>query len=163
MFGNGRLAANCFDPAQTAELPTPELRHYFASYFLRRFMLWTWWIGAIAGAILVFANGGGFTDLPWGVVAGAAAGMALSVTVGSVFLVLDIVPLTIWNLVLSGRGGTIALLALWIVMAVVSWTVSGALIGAILSAIPKLRGYTVLPVHDGFAAICRFCGLRKLT
>ncbi|HWY88005.1 MAG TPA: hypothetical protein VNX28_14835, partial [Gemmataceae bacterium] len=81
------------------EVPMREFRHYFESYFLRLFVLYTWWLGAVAGAIVVVRHGGGFANLPWGIVAGAVAGVAASVTLGSLFLVVEVVPHALWDLV----------------------------------------------------------------
>ena len=44
--------------------------------FLRQFVMVTWWVGGVAGLVLVWRRGGRWTDALCGVIAGAAAGAA---------------------------------------------------------------------------------------
>jgi len=162
MTGEGGLPTSWFNPAQTGELPTRELRHYFASYFLRRLIIWTWWLGAIGGGIILVRKGGSLANLPWGIVAGAMAGLAGSVTLGSVFLVLEIVPQLLWGLMLPGQGGGLGFLILWVLLALFCWACCGAFLGAVLGLIHPLRRNVVGPVQKMVTGICRICGLRAL-
>ena len=50
--------------------------------FLRQFVFATWWVGAVAGLVLVWRAGGRATDVACGVVAGAAAGVVGAATLG---------------------------------------------------------------------------------
>lgn len=151
-----------FNPALTGELPAREFRHYFASYFLRYLTLWTWWLGAVLGATAVYRHAGGLANVPWGIVAGAVAGVAGSVTAGSAFLVLEIVPHVLWQVLFHEQGTGVGLAALWIVLAVVSWTCCGALAGLVLSPVGPLRRHVLMPVQRLVAGLCRLCGLRGL-
>ncbi len=130
---DGSLPAQLFNPAATGDVSVREFRHYYASYCLRFLTLWTWWLGAVLGGFLVFRRGGGWTSLPWGLVAGAVAGVAGSITVGSLFLVLEIVPHALWGLLFSGASGAGGFV-LWLLLAPAAWAGCGAVAGALLGA-----------------------------
>ena len=144
------------------EVPMREFRHYFESYFLRWFVFYTWWVGALAGGIVVVRHGGGLGNLPWGIVAGAVAGVAGSVTLGSLFLVVEIVPHALWDLVFAGQGGGFGLWIAWVLRALATWTVCGAAAGLLLSLAAPSHRHLVVPVQKMVAGLCRLCGLRGL-
>jgi hypothetical protein len=155
------LPAKIINPAQSGELSVPELRHYFTAYFLRRLALWTWWLGAVVGGLLMLRNGGGPAQLPWGIVAGAAAGFFGSITLGALFLVIECVPHFLWSLAPMGSLGA-AGLVLWIVLALLCWAACGALLGAVLGLLAPCKRMIVTPVQRTLARLCRLCGLRAL-
>ncbi len=114
-----KLSGQIFDPAKKAEsISMADFRYYFATYLLRRLVLWTWWLGAILGGFwVVHKAGGDWLQLPWGLIAGAAAGVAASVTLGSLFLIVEIVPHALAALVLSGHESGVGLLLFWEMLA----------------------------------------------
>jgi hypothetical protein len=134
------LSVQVFDPSRKSEsISASDFRYYFAIYLLRRLVLWTWWLGAVLGGFLVVRSGSDWAQLPWGVIAGAAAGAAGSVTLGSLFLIVEIVPHALAGMILSGHETGPGLLLFWEILALFCWTVCGALVG-----------------------LCWFCGLRGL-
>jgi hypothetical protein len=160
-----RLSTRWFEKSRPGDVPREismrEFRHYFASYLLRHMVFYTWWLGALAGAIVVYRHGGGFASVPWGILAGAVAGVAASVSLGCLFLVVDIVPHALWEQVFAEQSG-VGLWIVWIICAVASWTVCGALAGLILSLVAPCRRLLVIPVQYMVAGLCRLCGLRGL-
>ena len=100
-------------------------------------------------------------QLPWGVVAGAVAGLAGSVTVGAFFLVIECVPQLLWGLLPATPIGSAGLLV-WIIVALACWACCGALAGLLLSLLAPCRRLVVAPVQSGVARLCRLCGLRAL-
>ncbi len=159
--GDSDFSADVFDPGSAARVSKPEFRHYFASYFIRGLVLRTWWIGGLAGIWLVWRRGGGLLDLPWGLVAGAVAGLAVSATVASVFLVFELVPHILWSGMFGGGGSFFHAVA-WVLLTLICWTLSGVAVGAVLAAIPVTRRWLVHPVQHGFASVFRSVGLRRL-
>jgi hypothetical protein len=159
---DGRLPVSLFHPGQSGDISALEFRHYFAGYFLRWLVLWTWWIGAIAGALLMLRHGGGLANLPWGIIAGAVAGVAAGVTVGSMVLVMEVPPHVIWAAVAPGQGGGMGLLVLWLACALGCWAVYGVLAGLVLSLAPSWQRRLLMPVQRLVANLCRLCGLRGL-
>ena len=57
--------------------------------FLRQFVFATWWVGAVAGLVLVWRGGGRATDVACGAVAGAAAGVAGAATLACLTVLFD--------------------------------------------------------------------------
>jgi hypothetical protein len=156
------LPAKFFKPDAVGEISGREFRHYFAGYFLRRLVLWTWWIGAVLGGLAVVRGGGGLPNLPWGVVAGAVAGVAGSVTLGSLFLVIEVVPHALWGLMFPRHGGGAGLVLVWVILALACWTCCGALFGLLFGAVAPLKRRALAPVQKLIAGIFRLCGLRGL-
>jgi hypothetical protein len=154
------LPAGLFHPGQVGDISILEFRHYFAGYFLRWLVLWTWWLGAVVGAVLIVRHGG-LANLLWGIIAGAVAGVAGGVTLGSLVLVMEIPPHVLWAGIFSGRGGGLGLWVLWLLSTLGCWAVYGALAGLFLSlAAPQRR--LLIPVQRLVASLCRLCGLRGL-
>ena len=98
-----KLAVKVFQPGNPAEIGMADFRHYFVSYFIRRFVLLTAWLGAIAGAVLILRRGGGRLDVPWGIIAGFAPASPSSATLAAFFLVVEIVPHALWQLAIGAR------------------------------------------------------------
>ncbi len=156
------LPARLFDPARAGNVAAGEFRHYYTSYFLRWLVLWTWWVGALLGGVLIYTYGGGLAEVPWGIVAGAVAGVAGSVTLGSLFLVVEIVPQALWGLLFAGHASGPAMLALWVFGVPLCWAACGALAGLFLVPVASCRRRLLRPVQKGVATLCRWCGLRRL-
>jgi len=118
-----RVLAAPFDaPPRWAEAPAgPE--------FIRHFIAASWWLGAGLGLLLTLRRGR-FTDWPSGLIAGAAAGVALSATAACCLPLLDSLPRLLWARVpaLPPWPATLA----WVALAAASWTIFGALAGVLL-------------------------------
>jgi hypothetical protein len=138
-----------------------QFRDAFISQFLRTFVGWTWWVGALLGPLLLWRRGGGLLDLPWGVIAGAVLGVMASATLACLVLVGDLVPQLIWDLTLRHAGQPILVLV-WLLLAVLCWAGLGALLGLVLAVLGPLGQALLAPVQQGLAGLCRMCGLAGL-
>jgi hypothetical protein len=126
--------------------------------FLPHFVLATWWLGGLAGLVLVWRRGGRWTDIVCGVVAGSAAGLALFSVLGCLLILFDGLP----RALLAGLGrltgldlGAGAATSLWLVLAVGCWALLGGCAGLLLAALGP-RGLRVL------TGLLRGCGLARL-
>jgi hypothetical protein len=106
--------------------------------FVKHFVLATWWIGAAAGAVLLARRGSHWADVPCGIIAGAAAGVALSGTCACLLPALDGPARFVWQPLAgvgsSARGASavVAGTASWLVVAILTWAVLGAVSGLLL-------------------------------
>lgn len=157
---DGRIPGALFEPAATWDVEQRAFRHYFSTYLVRSFVLWTWWIGGVLGAILVMGRGGSITDLPWGIVAGAMAGLVGSATLACIYLVVEILPHALWAGTLGPSSGA-GMVVLWIVFALLAWTAAGLALGCVLAAIPGLNRLA-LPIQRVVGGLFRLCGMRRL-
>jgi hypothetical protein len=155
------FTAAVFQPGNDAKVSTVEFRHYFAAYFIRWFILRTWWIGAVVGVILVLRRGGGVLDVPWAIIAGAAAGFAVAATLAAFFLIAEVVPTVLWHLAIGKHGG-IGFLLLWIVLALICWVIIGLGLGVALPIIAPLRRLLVDPFQSLIAAAFGLVGMKSL-
>jgi hypothetical protein len=101
-------------------------------------------------------------DLPMGVLAGAVAGLAGCATLACLVLAGDLVPQLLWELTLRSDSAGAGLLPVWIVLAVLCWTLLGAGLGLLLSLSEPLRRNVLAPLGQGLAWLCRKSGLKGL-
>lgn len=160
--GGSTFSADFFQPGSSETINASDFRHYFASYFIRSVVLRTWWLGALLGALLVWRRGGGVGDLLFGLVAGAAAGLAAAATLACVALVLETIPHAIWWYVLGGHGGNFGWWLAWVVLALLCWTGAGFTLGLAGWALPPLRRLAVNPFQGALAGLFRLCRLGGL-
>ncbi len=153
-----KFSARDFQPDSDETLNMADFRHYFVSYFIRWFVLCTFWIGAVAGAILVVRRGGSTLDIPWGIIAGAVAGFGFSATLAAFFLVAEMLPHALWHLAFRGSAGA-GFLVLWTVLAIFSWFIVGLALGAVLPWIGPLRRLLIDPFQGLIAGLFRWAGL----
>ena len=158
--GDAKFPATVLQLDNNADVSASEFRHYFTSYFIRWFVLRTWWLGAVIGAIIVIRRGG-FLDLPWGVVAGATAGLALSATFAAFFLVVEMIPHTFWHLIPGDHSGA-GFLLLWCALAVASWFMVGVALGIVVPWIAPLRRVLIDPFQSLVAGIFGIIGMKAL-
>jgi hypothetical protein len=103
--------------------------------FVKHFVQATWWLGAVAGAIMLARRGSHWADVPCGLIAGAAAGVAASGTLACLLPALDgparLILQPIAAAASSARGATAVFAGTvgWLAVAVLSWAVLGALAG----------------------------------
>jgi hypothetical protein len=157
---NEPISVKLFNPHQDGTVSAREFRHFYAREFVQTLILWTWWVGAVAGALAVWRRGSG-ADAGWGLLAGAVAGVFASATVACLFLVLDIVPHALAGAILGPTHGFGAWLV-WVMLALAGWGLGGLLLGLVLSLLPPLRAGLLVPLQQGLASLCRLCGLRGL-
>jgi hypothetical protein len=136
---------------------TADLRDYFVSAFTRRFVVPGFVLGGVFGAIMLLRRSGTL-DAPWGFVAGAVAGLAISATFACAFLVIDMVPLSLWHLLTRDRGGFFAWLG-WVVIAVICWLLIGIGSGIVAAILPPVRRLVLLPLQRIPSAALRKLGL----
>ncbi len=134
-----------------AGVSAQEFRHYYVNYLFRTVVLWTWWIGAVLGGLLAVGRGVS-ADLPWGLVAGAAAGFAGSATFACVFLVVECAPHLVWSVLFSGQGNA-GLMFVWVLLCLLSWTLCGVFAGLICSWFAPLRALFLDPIHNALASL----------
>ena len=158
---DAKFSADVFQPGNNAEVSTLEFRHYFVSYFIRWFTLCTWWIGAILAAIFVMQRGGGSLDVPWAVIAGAFAGLAVSATLAAFFLVAEMIPHMLWHLATINHGG-VGFLLLWTLLAIFCWLLIGIALGIVMPWIGPLRRLLIDPFQRLIAGVFRVVGLATL-
>ncbi len=116
---NARIPNELFDPGNRGAESAADLRDYFVSAYVRTLVFVTWWLGGVLGAWLLWRRGG-LLDVRWGFVAGSVGGLAGAATFASVFLVVEMIPQTVWHFVTGDAGGPVAWPA-WVAVTVVSW------------------------------------------
>ncbi len=121
---------------------------------LRWFVLATWWLGGLAGFLVVGKKGGHWADRVCGLIAGSGAGVLLGSVLGCLLILADSV--TAAMLPSASRP------ALWFLMAGLTWLALGAALGLVLALIggTGLRALRVLAAP--LAGLCRLCGLDGL-
>jgi hypothetical protein len=130
--------------------------------YLRLFVLATWWLGALAGVVLVWRGGGKVTDLFCGLVAGAVLGLAAAATVGCVLVVGDTVPrLLLFGLLGERDWGPALSTPIWIVTAVLCWIGIGAASGLVLGVLGRRGAAVLAALASPLSGLCRVFGLGK--
>jgi hypothetical protein len=130
--------------------------------FLRLFVLATWWVGALAGAILVARAGGRVVDLLCGVLAGAVLGLAGCSTLGCLLVLGDELPRGLLRIVLGGREIRPALATpLWLLTALLCWVGLGAALGLVLGVMGRAGSAVLAALGRPLAGLLRFVGLGK--
>jgi hypothetical protein len=145
----------------TQENRTRDFRDYFTGRLMRVMIGSTWWIGAIAGVFVLWRRGN-VADAPWGLVAGAAAGLAVSATLGSMVIVLDLGPHFLWDLTFEGTADGLLLLPLWVLIVLAWWTGIGIVLGMALTLLGPLGRPLLKPLQAILQACCRLIGLQRL-
>jgi Family of unknown function (DUF5717)N-terminal len=137
------------------------------SHFLRHFVLLTWWVGALAAAVILYRRGRRGTDLVYGLIAGGVAGLVGSATAACLVPALDWLPRlllhrtvaeTTWS---STTGRAWLGMPLWIALAVVSWACWGILAGFVLGRAGPTGARILSRVANGLARLFRLCGLKR--
>lgn len=135
--------------------------------FVKHFVLATFWLGAIFGTVLLARRGSRTADAFCGLVAGAVAGVMGSATFACLMPVLDLVPRGLWHglrpLVGDSRVAGAAWLwtPLWIMTAIVWWTVAGGAAGLVLKLLGQ-RGLSFLAVAAWpLTTLFQLCGLKR--
>jgi hypothetical protein len=133
--------------------------------FLRHFVGTTWWLGGLAGLLLLWKKGQSWTDRLCGVVAGCGAGLALGSILGCLLILLDSLPrgfaavlAEMFGRDLSGWLST----PLWLGAAGLGWALLGAAAGLGLALLGtpgrEVNHFLARPL----GGLCRLCGFHKL-
>jgi hypothetical protein len=107
--------------------------------FIRHFVLATWWLGAVVGVVLVVRRSR-LLDLPWGLIAGAAAGVAASATLACLWPWLDGPARALWRLLpptLAPVPSLWAITGAWLAVAALCWMAAGAGLGALVRLLKR--------------------------
>jgi hypothetical protein len=139
------------------QFPSPELLHDFVKHFV----LITWWLGAVAAASLLWRRGHRKTDLAYGLVAGAIAGLVGSATLACLLPGLDWLPRLLWHQVQNATGPTFLLTPLWIALAAASWAFWGAVVAFALNRSGRFGTRLLSRVTNALGWLFRFCGLKR--
>jgi hypothetical protein len=153
------------DPLLGAATPatlerTREFRDAYTGFLLRVVAGLTWWVGAVLGVVLLWRRGS-MGDAPWGLIAGAGAGIAASATIGSIVMIGDLVPHFLWQLTLQSDGDQWLRLPLWSLLAVVWWTLLGFVLGIGLTMLGPLGRPVLAPLQGLVSGGLRMVGLRR--
>jgi hypothetical protein len=101
-------------------------------------------------------------NLVYGLIAGATAGLAGSATLACLLPALDFLPRLLGPLVATDTPRLAWLWApLWIILAVSSWAIWGALAGFVLSRIGQVGNRVLSRLVPVLSALFRLCGLRR--
>jgi hypothetical protein len=150
---------------------SPELMNHFA----KQFVLITWWVGAVVGAALLWKRGTRGTEVAYGLIAGAVAGLVASATLACLLPELDWLPRLLGHKIVAaiagtntkpvsgvaGRSASSATLPLWIALALINWTFWGAVVGLGLSRAGPSGGRLLSQAAKALAWLCRLCGLKR--
>ena len=156
-LGSGTVDAKHFNSVDTDSVNSADFRHYYLGAYIRRFVWWTWWIWALVGMLILWRRGGA-EDMIFGLIAGAAAGIAASATIASVVLVVEILPHSLMQPEHAGLG----LLLVWVLLALITWSLFGVVVGLLCGLFGPVRRVVLEPVQTLLARICRICGLKGL-
>jgi hypothetical protein len=149
-------------PANPANLErTREFRDAFTGYLLRTVVGLTWWVGAVLGVMVLWRRGS-MADAPWGLIAGAGAGIAASATIGSLVMIGDLGPHLLWQLTLHTEGDQLLRLPVWVLLTMVWWTLLGFLLGIGLTMLGPLGRPFLAPLQGLVSGGLRLVGLRRL-
>ena len=141
---------------------SPELMNHCA----KEFVLITWWIGAVAGVVLLWRRGTRGTELVYGLIAGAVAGLVASATLACLLPELDWLPGLLGRVMARNTGGagsqfSALWLPLWIALALVNWTMWGALVGLVLGRTGPSGARILSQAASVLRWLCRLCGLKR--
>jgi hypothetical protein len=149
-------------PAGPAQQERTRLfRDYYTSYVLRVVVVCTWWLGAVIGVFVLWRRGN-ILDGPWGLIAGGAAGVVVSATLGCLVLVGDFVPHFLMDYTLRTHVEGLVLLPVWALVVVLWWTALGVIVGAALTALGPLGRPFLFPMQAALSGVFHLVGLRRL-
>ncbi len=135
--------------------------------YVKQFVLASWWLVALVSGVLVWSRASQKTDLPFGLVAGAIAGLAGSATFACLMPALDYLPRWLWQGLAAVLGGTGASggvwfwTAAWIAWAGTSWMVVGGSVGLVLRWMGRPGAAFLAHASAILSAICQRCGFSR--
>lgn len=133
--------------------------------FLHPFVLATWWLGGLVGLVLVWKQGGKWSDRLCGVVAGCAAGLAVFSVVGCLLILLEGLPRALMlglAGVLGGQRSAWISLPLWVLTAGFNWVLLGGTAGLVLGCLGATGKRWLSAAAAPLAWACRSLGMKGL-
>jgi hypothetical protein len=135
--------------------------------FVRFFVLASWWIGALAGAVLLWQRGSRRADLLSGAVAGAGAGLAGAATLACLVDALDALPRAVLKSVASflksaDGGSAWVWTGLWVVVAAACWGLVGGVVGFVVKWAGRSGGRLLASAAAPMVWLLQVCGLKGL-
>src|SRR5262249_47952698 len=135
--------------------------------FVRLFVLGSWWVGAIAGTVLLWQRGSRRADVLSGAVAGAGAGFAGAATLACLLDAADALPgagVRGLSGFLKSRGGGSAWFwtAVWLLVAATCWGLVGGIVGFLMKWAGRPGGRVLASVAAPMVWLFQICGLKGL-
>jgi hypothetical protein len=135
------------------------------STFVCRFVVGTWWIGALWGAVWLWRRGGRTGDVVCGAIAGAGAGLVAAATLACAWPALDAPPRWLWaalgRAVTPTEGSPWLWTASWLLLASACWALLGG-IGGVLCGLAGEPGARLLAAAAApWVWLLSFCGVQR--
>ena len=136
--------------------------------FVKYFVVATWWLGALGGAVLLWQRGSRWADVLSGAIAGAVAGLAGAATLACFMELADGLPRLLLRTVggvvrpTNGTGSAWLWTPLWLVLAVLCWTVAGGAAGFLLTFTGKMGRQVIDWAAWPVAWVLQTCGMKGL-
>jgi hypothetical protein len=140
---------------------TENFRDFFVSNFVKILAACTWWLGAVAGGVLLFRRNG-WKDGVWGLLSGGVLGLVAAATLACVMLLFDLFPLAIWGILFGASSSSWLHLLAWVLFASMWWALWGLIIGLFLLLLGPFGRAILVPAQEAVAGLFRACGLRGL-
>src|SRR5439155_2857174 len=135
--------------------------------FVKMFVLSSWWIGAAAGAVLLWQRGNRRGDVVSGAVAGAGAGFAGAATLACLLDVADSLPRAVLRalsaFLRSPDGGAAWFwTAVWLLVAVACWGLIGGVVSFTVRWAGRAGGQFLAAAAAPMVWLFQICGLKGL-
>jgi hypothetical protein len=143
------------------ERPRPE--------FVRRFVLATWWLGAVGGAVQLWHRGSRRSDVFCGAVAGAGIGVAGGATLACILDAADALPRAALRELMGlletadAAGSVWPGTLVWVLIAALCWGLLGGVIASLLRLGWKRGGRILAFVAGPLVWLLQMCGLKGLS
>jgi hypothetical protein len=133
------------------------------SAFIYKFVLATWWPGALLGALWLRRRGGRPADVLCGAVSGAVAGLLGAATLACLWPALDLLPRLLWPAMGRAVPGGSAWLwtPLWMLTASACWAALGGLIGLALQLTGGPGAWLLARTASPWVWLFGACGLKR--
>jgi hypothetical protein len=143
------------------ENPRPE--------FVRRFVLATWWLGALGGTVQLWHRGSRRSDVVCGAIAGAGIGIAGGATLACLLDAADALPRAVLRelpefLKTADGSGSMWINALvWVLSAALCWGLVGGVVASLVRLGWKRGGYILSCIAGPMVWLLQICRLRGLS
>jgi hypothetical protein len=144
-------------------LQSPQTETRFAIHFV----LATFWLGAVVGAVALWRAGRNKLDVVCGFIAGGTAGVGASATLAVLLPALDYLPRLLFQSAAGAIEGNLTAesawlwIPIWITLAAVSWGIMGGALSGILGSVGQ-PGRRLVALMTLFVAwLLRLLGLKR--
>jgi hypothetical protein len=134
--------------------------------FVRRFVLATWWIGAMGGTVQLWYRGSRRSDVFCGAVAGAGIGVAGGATLACLLDAADALPRAVLMELagflkgMDGAGTAWLGTLLWVLLAALCWGLLGGVAASVLRLVWKRGGRALALVAGPIIWLFQICRLK---